>query len=302
MSDLVAAVDCGTNTTRLLISDGSQDIERESCITGLGRGLTKAGRLTPEALARVDTVLVDYRDLLAKHGVERCRAIATSAVRDAHNSSEFFSMAEEALGHRPELISGIEEGSLTFRGATEGLDLSAAPFLVVDIGGGSTEFAVGSDSLDHVLSVDIGSVRLTEQFMHSDPPRAEELANVLQIIESHLDDVRRDLPGLDQARTIIAVAGTATTVVAIEVGLQVYDRQVVDGFVLSKAAAEDVFRTIATESLADRVHNPGLEPARADVIVAGAAILVGIIRYLGADSVLVREHDLLDGLVATLLD
>lgn len=302
MADLVGAVDCGTNTTRLLISDGLKDFARESRITGLGRGLTKSGLLTPEALARVEVVLVAYRTLLESQGVERWRAIATSAVRDAANSSEFFEMAEQALGRRPEMISGVEEGSLTFTGATNGMDLSAAPFLVVDIGGGSTEFAIGSDTLDHVVSVDIGSVRLTEEFIHSDPPRAEELANVLQLIEAHLDDVRRDLPGFDQARTIIAVAGTATTVAAVEIGLQVYDREVVDGFVLSRAAAEDVFRTLATEALVDRVHNPGLESERADVIVAGAAILIGIIRYLGLDSVVIRDHDILDGVVAALID
>ena len=302
MSELVAAVDCGTNTTRLLISDGVADVVRTARITGLGRGLSESGNLSREALARVEGALREFCGLMNEHGVERCRAIATSAARDATNSDAFFDMAEAALGHRPELISGTAEGSLSFAGATKGLSPLDGPFLVVDIGGGSTEFAVGTTELSSVMSVDMGSVRFTERFVRSDPPRAEELSNLLQVIEAHLDDVQRDVAGYSTANSVIAVAGTATTVAAVEIGLAVYDPDVINGFVLTREAAEDVFRTLATEALADRVHNPGLELERADVIVAGSAILVGVMRHLGAASLTVREHDILDGLVLSQIE
>jgi exopolyphosphatase/guanosine-5'-triphosphate,3'-diphosphate pyrophosphatase len=301
MSELVAAVDCGTNTTRLLISDGTTDVVRLHRITGLGRGLSGTGVLASDAIGRVEEALSEFGALLEAHGVSRCRAIATSAARDAPNAKDFFDVAERALGHRLELIPGSVEGSLSFAGATSGLDVSRGPFLVVDIGGGSTEFAVGSSELSAVLSLDMGSVRFTEMFVEHDPPRPEELSNMLQVIEAHLDDVKRDLPGLAGAATVIAVAGTATTVAAIEIGLQVYDADVINDFELTRAAAEDVFRTLATEPFEARVHNPGLERERADVIVAGSAILVGVMRYLGIESLVVRDHDILDGLVLSQL-
>jgi len=301
MAELVAAVDCGTNTTRLLISDGTNDVIRIARITGLGRGLSESGRLSIEALGRVEAALREFCALMADHDVSQCRAIATSAARDASNSEEFFEMAEQALGHRPELISGAEEGSLSFAGATKGLSAMDGPFLVVDIGGGSTEFAVGTSELSSVMSVDMGSVRFTEEFVHSDPPRPEELSNLFQVVATHLDDVQRDVPGFSTASTVIAVAGTATTVAAVEIGLAVYDPDVINGFELTKEAAEDVFRTLATESLTARVHNPGLEVERADVIVAGSAILVGVMRHLGVSGVTIREHDILDGLVRSQL-
>jgi len=299
MSRPVAAIDCGTNTTRLLVSDGSTELVREAHITGLGRGLSTSGCLSVDALGRVERVLGRYRELLDQHGAVDLRAIATSAARDATNATEFFDMAERVLGVRPELISGAEEAALSFAGATEGLNSGAGPFLVVDIGGGSTEFAVGSGSDVEVVSVDMGSVRMTEQFVRSDPPLPEELSNLLQVIAAHMDDVRRGLPDLDEVRTIVAVAGTATTVAAVEIGLQVYDAGIIDGFILTRPAAEDVFRTLAVESLDDRRYNPGLDPARADVIVAGSAILVGVMRYLGAEQMMVRDHDILDGLIAS---
>jgi len=301
MSRPIAAIDCGTNTTRLLISDGSTDVVREAHITGLGRGLSASGMLSADALGRVEQVLARYRELLDRHGVVDLRAIATSAARDAANAAAFFDMAERVLGIRPQAISGADEAALSFAGATEGLDLSGGPFLVVDIGGGSTEFAVGTAQGVEVISVDMGSVRMTEQFVCNDPPRPEELSNLLQVIDAHMDDVRGALPGLDTVGTIVAVAGTATTVAAVEIGLQVYDAAVIDGFVLTRSAAEDVFRTLATEPLDDRCHNPGLDPGRADVIVAGSAILVGVMRYLGAEEVMVRDHDILDGLIASQL-
>jgi len=230
---------------------------------------------------------------------------ATSAARDASNRDGFFTAAQAAVGVTPELLGGQEEGRLSFRGATAELDPADGPFLVVDIGGGSTEFAVGSPASpdgipEGVLSADIGCVRLTEKFLHSDPPAPEELSQAFDIVRGHLDDVAREIPGVVEARRFVGLAGTVTTMAAVEIGLPAYDRDRVHHFVLTRQAAEDVFRTLATETRRQRVHNPGLEEARADVIVGGAVILVGIMRYFDLDECLVSESDILDGLVASL--
>jgi exopolyphosphatase / guanosine-5'-triphosphate,3'-diphosphate pyrophosphatase len=228
------------------------------------------------------------------------RITATSAARDASNRDDFFDAAEKAVGVRPELLGGQEEGALSFAGATAELNPSDGPFLVVDIGGGSTEFITGTTEPTGVLSVDIGCVRLTEQWLHGDPPRPDELSQVISIVHDHLDDVERELPQIHDTKTLVGLAGTVTTVAAVEIGLPEYDRDRIHHFLLTRAAAEDVFRTLATERRADRIHNPGLEEARADVIVAGAAILVTILRHFDLDQCLVSESDILDGLVASL--
>lgn len=298
----VAAIDCGTNSTRLLVADAdARAIEREMTITRLGQGVDASGRLAPEAIERVLAVLREYRTHLDRHGVERVRMAATSAARDASNRDELFDAAEEILGVRPELLSGQEEGVLSFRGATVGLDPADGPFLVVDIGGGSTEFIAGTTEPDGVLSVDVGCVRVTEKFLHSDPPDAGELSDAMTVIRQHLDDVVREVPTSIEARRLIGLAGTVTTMAAVELGIP-YDHDRVHHFVLTKAAAEDVFRTLATERLSQRIHNPGLERERADVIVGGALVLVTILRYFDFDECLVSVSDILDGLVLSLLD
>lgn len=299
-----AAVDCGTNSTRLLISeDGRRTLDRRMVITRLGQGVDATGRLAPEAIKRVTDALGDFDSALDRHGVsaDRVRMTATSAARDAANREEFFAAAESAIGVRPELLPGSEEGRLSFLGATAELDPADGPFLVVDIGGGSTEFIVGTDQPAGVRSVDVGCVRLTEKFLHGDPPLAEELADAIGEVRNHLDDVIRDVPEAIDAARLVGLAGTITTMAAIEIGLATYDRDRIHHFVLTKAAAEDVFRTLATEPLRRRVHNPGLERGRADVIVAGALILVTVMRVLGFDECLVSEADILDGLVASML-
>jgi exopolyphosphatase/guanosine-5'-triphosphate,3'-diphosphate pyrophosphatase len=236
-----------------------------------------------------------------RFGVEQVRMTATSAARDAANREVFFGPATEIVGTPPELLTGEDEGRLSFLGATAELDPADGPFLVVDIGGGSTEFAVGTTEPEGVLSVDMGCVRLTEKFLHHDPPAPEELSQVVSVARDHLEDVARELPASREARTFVGLAGTVTTVAAVEQGLAAYDRDRIHHFLLTRAAAEDVFRTLATESRADRVHNPGLEEARADVIVAGTAILVAIMRFFDFDECLVSEADILDGLVRSLL-
>ena len=298
----VAAIDCGTNSTRLLVSDGgARPLQRLMTITRLGQNVDATRRLDPAAVERTVAVLRDYRGVLDRYGVQRLRMVATSAVRDAGNRDDFLDAAEAAVGVRPELLDGAEEGRLSFAGATAGLDAAGGPFLVVDIGGGSTEFVVGTDGPAGVCSVDVGCVRMTEKYLHSDPPSALELSQAVSVMHAHLVDVVREVPAVKDAVRLVGLAGTVTTMAAVEIGLHEYDPDRIHRFVLTRAAAEDVFRTLANESRADRVWNPGLEEARADVIVGGAVILVTIMRHFDFDECLVSESDILDGLVGSLL-
>lgn len=303
----LAAVDLGTNSTRVLVARPGPDglletLDRRNTITRLGQGVDATGELAAEAVERTLDCLRGYRPLFETHGVERLRLAATSAARDAANRDSFFDAVKEIVGARPELLSGDEEGRLAFRGATGEFDPDMAPFLVVDIGGGSTEFILGgAGEVEGVLSVDIGCVRLTEKFLVHDPPQPEELTASISLVEAYLEDVRRELPGAAEARTLVGVAGTITTVAAVEIGLATYDRDQTHHFRLTREAAEDVFRTLATETRADRIHNPGLEEARADVIVGGCCVLVAIMRRLGFDEMVVSEADILDGLVLSLV-
>ena len=298
----VAAIDCGTNSTRLLVSDGTRPLERLMRITRLGQDVDSTRRLAPEAIDRTIAVLREYRDVMDRYEVGSVRMSATSAARDAANREDFFDAAEKAVGARPELLSGEEEGRLSFLGATSELDPADGPFLVVDIGGGSTEFVVGTTGPEAVWSAELGCVRVTERYLPSDPPKPEELANAIGIVRDTLEDLGRDVPAVKGARRLVGLAGTVTTMAAVEIGLAEYDRDRIHHFVLTRAAAEDVFRTLATERRADRIHNPGLEEARADVIVGGAVVLVAIMRGLEFDECLVSEADILDGLVMSQLD
>jgi exopolyphosphatase/guanosine-5'-triphosphate,3'-diphosphate pyrophosphatase len=303
---VIASLDLGTNSTRVLVGrstgTGLEVLDRRNTITRLGQDVGASGRLAPEAVARTLDCLRGYREILDRHRVERVRVAATSASRDAANRDEFFDAVEALIGTRPELLSGDEEGRLSFTGATAELDPAGGPFLVVDIGGGSTEFIVGTDRVEGVMSVDIGCVRLTEKFLHHDPPQPEELSACISLTDAYLDDVVREIPVAAEARTLVGLAGTVTTVAAVEIGLETYDRDRIHHFHLTHEAAEDVFRTLATESRADRIHNPGLEEARADVIVGGCCVLVALFRRLGFDEMIVSEADILDGLALSLLD
>jgi len=310
-----AAIDMGTNSTRLLVADGDgasgplTTVERHMHITRMGQGVNATRRLHPDAVERTLAVLQKYRDVMDATGVDGVRATATSAARDAENRDDLFGPAAEILGAPVELLSGDEEGRLTFLGATTGLE-APAPHLVVDIGGGSTEFIVGTGpaagtagaaEVLGVMSVDVGCVRLTEAWLHSDPPAPEELSQAISVVQAYLDDVDRELPAAGVARTLIGTAGTVTTVAAVEIGLAEYDPEVLHHFRLTREAAEDVFRTLATEPAADRRHNPGLEAARVDVIVGGAAVLVAVMRHWGFEEMIVSEADILDGLVRSQL-
>ena len=295
----IGAIDIGTNSTRVLAGrragDGTLEIlERVNTITRLGQDVGRTGRLGDEAIERTLACLRGYREVLDRHGAERIRVAATSASRDAGNRDEFFAAVEEIVGVRPELLSGEEEGRLSFLGATGDLDHALGPFLIVDIGGGSTEFIAGTNRVEGVMSVDVGCVRLTEKFIDHDPPLPEELTACISLADAYLDDVLREVPAAADARTLVGLAGTITNVAAVEIGR--YDRDLVHHFRLTRSAAEDVFRTLATESHAQRIHNPGLEEARADVIVGGLCVLVAVFRRLGFDEMTVSETDILDGL------
>ena len=296
----VAAIDCGTNSTRLLVAKDGDTVDRRMVITRLGQGVDATGRLDPVAVERTLAVLRDYRAAMDEHGVERVRIAATSAARDAANAEDFFAPAEAIVGTRPELLAGDEEGRLAFAGATAGLGEHRGPFLVLDIGGGSTECIVGGETAEHLRSFDIGCVRLTEKHLTSDPPEPEELSNAIAEAAGWFDDLAREVPSIGEVQTVIGTAGTITTTAAVEIGLPAYDRNATHHFVLTRAAIEDVFRTLATERLSDRVHNPGLERERADVIVGGLCVLVAFVRTLGVEEVLVSEADILDGLAASL--
>ena len=298
---IYAGIDCGTNSTRLIIGNGTDTFEREMTITGLGRGVDATGRLSDEGIERVREALVRYREIMDGYEIVGLRMTATSAARDAENRDVFFDVSEAAVGVRPELISGEEEAELSFLGATAELDPADGPFLVFDIGGGSTEFAVGSSRMEGGISTDMGSVRFTEKYVEHDPPKPEELVACLSVAEAHLDDVAREVPMALGARQLVGLAGTVSTTAAVELGLAEYDRDRIHHFRLTREAIEDVYRTLVTESREDRRFNPGLEEGRVDTIVGGMCILVRIARYFGADDVLVSESDILDGLILSQL-
>jgi exopolyphosphatase/guanosine-5'-triphosphate,3'-diphosphate pyrophosphatase len=299
----VAAVDIGTNSARLLVADldgHGRDaklvtVDRRTRITRLGQAVDRDRLLHPDAIERTVAVLREYRGVIDDLGAEHVRATATSASRDAANREAFFDTAEAVVGVRPELLSGEDEARLGFAGATAGL-AEPAPYLVVDVGGGSTEFVAGSEEPTGLCSVDIGCVRLTEQYLHGDPPTAEELSQAVSVVRDHLADVDRLVPGAASAATLVGTAGTVWTLAAVELGVDPGASDRIDHFRLTRAAAEDVFRTLATEPAAVRRHNPGLEAGRVDVIVGGAIVVVGVLRHWGFDEMLVSEADILDGL------
>lgn len=304
----VAAIDMGTNSTRLLVADvvghGADavvtTIDRRMTITRLGQGVDADRRLHLDAIARTLAALREYGEVIRAHDVTAVRAVATSAARDADNRDDLFVPAIDLIGARPEVISGSEEAELSFLGATSELTGVDAPYLVVDIGGGSTEFVIGHHAPEASVSVDMGCVRLTEQFLESDPPAPEELSNAVGYVRDILRDVEQDVRGVATASTMIGLAGTVSTMAALDIGLATYDRDRIHGYVLTSAAVEDAFRALATEPREERRHNPGLEPGRVDVIVGGAIVLVTILRTFGYDELVVSESDILDGIVRRL--
>lgn len=292
-------VDIGTNSTRLLVAEveggALTELERRTTVTRLGEGLEASGRLSDAAMARVSEALAGYREAIDELGAERVVAVATSAMRDAANGPQFRDEIERRFGLDSRTISGDEEARLTFLGATSGRDAGAGT-LVIDIGGGSTEFVVGHPGGDpefHV-STRMGSVRHTERHLHSDPPTAAELAalaaDARAIVEADVPaDVRRSVDAG------IAVAGTATSLAAIDQQLEPYDPERVHGYRLGAQSCERLLARLAELTVAQRRDVPGLHPDRAPTIVAGAGILLESMRASGLDEVEVSENDILHG-------
>jgi exopolyphosphatase/guanosine-5'-triphosphate,3'-diphosphate pyrophosphatase len=312
----VAAIDCGTNSTRLLVADADgRPLERLMRITRLGEGVDAAGHLAPRAIDRTVAVLGEYRDLMERHGVVGARATATSAARDAANRDQLFAQAEEALGVPLELLSGEAEGRLSFCGATAELDPRDGPYLVVDIGGGSTELVTaplpgpgdasgnGADVTPSVAvaSVDVGCVRITERFLHHDPPLPDELADAADAVRAGLDAAVAAEPAITRTDRLVGLAGTVATLSAIDQGLVRYSRERIHHSVLARPRVEALLDALAGERRDDRLRRPGLEEARADVIVGGTVVLATLMRQLAFESCLVSESDILDGLVMSQL-
>jgi exopolyphosphatase/guanosine-5'-triphosphate,3'-diphosphate pyrophosphatase len=298
----VAAIDCGTNSIRLLVADVSGetlvDVVRRMTIVRLGEGVDRTGRFSEAAVARTMAALRDYADEIKTLGAERVRMVATSAAREAVNRDEFLDAAREVLGVRPEVITGDEEARLSFRGAIAGLPSDAGngpPFLVVDIGGGSTEFVQGVDSVEAARSVDIGCVRLTERSLPSDPPAAAEIEAASRLVDEVIATAAETVPVRD-ASTLVAVAGSATTVAAIALGLPAYDPVAIHGSVLTATQVHEVADQLLAMSRARRAAMPVMHPGRVDVIGAGALILSRIVELADVDEVVISEHDILDGI------
>ncbi|MCH9815312.1 MAG: Ppx/GppA family phosphatase [Actinomycetia bacterium] len=298
----VGAIDCGTNSIRLLIADVSaghcHEVVRLMRTVRLGEGVDRTGRLSPAALERTFAAVSEYAAVLDEHQVVDRRFVATSASRDASNAAEFVAGVQERLGISPEVISGHEEAALSFEGATANQQYPR-PTLVFDIGGGSTEFILGNDQPQTWASVDIGCVRLTERLVSSDPLTANDVELIEQTVEQALDAVQQEVD-LGAALGAVGLAGTATTVAALVLGLPRYEPAQIDGAELSVSAVEDAVADLLAMTTAQRQELPVMQPGRADVICSGALILRAVVRRLSAETVFISERDILDGLALSL--
>jgi exopolyphosphatase/guanosine-5'-triphosphate,3'-diphosphate pyrophosphatase len=301
LNGAVGAVDIGTNSVRLLIVDAEgRQLERTMRMTRLGQGVDVSGSLAPDAIARTTAVLAEYAARLRSHGVRRVRAAATSAARDAKNGQVFFDAAQAALGVRPELLSGDAEARLSFDGATHGLPKSDGPFLVIDLGGGSTEFVLGTDRPEAEISVQMGCVRMTERYLRSDPPTAYELEACAAGVRSVLAPVPA-VVDVKKARCAVGLAGTVTALSAMQLGLTTYDATRTHHSRLSAAQVVTLCTRLASAPLIER-RRMLVDPQRAELIVGGALVLSTLLSELGIEQLLVSERDILDGLAASLLD
>ncbi|WP_231646550.1 Ppx/GppA phosphatase family protein [Mycolicibacterium mengxianglii] len=309
MSELVAAVDCGTNSIRLLIADvrpdGLHDVHREMRIVRLGQGVDATGEFAPDAIARTRAALADYADLMRQHGVTRVRMVATSAARDVGNRAEFFAMTSEILGQiQPgavaEVISGDEEARLSFHGAVAELDSADAPFVVVDLGGGSTEVVLGDGSgVSAAYSADIGCVRLTERCLQSDPPTAAEVAAAREVVRERLGEALRVVP-VEQARTWVGVAGTFTTIAALAQDMTTYDSEAIHLSTAPFGRLLQVCDQLISMTRKQRAALGPMHEGRVDVIGGGAIVVEELAEALGSragiTTLTVSEHDILDGI------
>lgn len=313
MTRRVAAIDCGTNSIRLLIADADgqrlRDVHREMQIVRLGQGVDATGSLAPDAIERTRLALIGYADLLRVHDVSTVRMVATSATRDAGNRDEFFAMTAEVLGAVvpgavAEVITGTEEAALSFQGAVGELDSAAGPFVVVDLGGGSTEVVLGSDQVDASYSANIGCVRLTERCLHSDPPTVAEIDSARAVVRVGLGEALRAVP-VERARTWVGVAGTFTTLAALARRLPTYDSDVIHLSRVGFAELGEVCSQLIAMTRQQRAVLGPMHEGRVDVIGGGAIVVQELARELGEragiDELVVSEHDILDGIALSLL-
>ncbi|OMB96203.1 exopolyphosphatase [Mycobacterium sp. NS-7484] len=308
----VGAIDCGTNSIRLLIADvvdgKLHDVHREMRVVRLGQGVDATGQFAPEALARTESALADYAALMSEHSVTAVRMVATSAARDAGNRDEFFAMTARLLGSVvpgsvAEVITGTEEAELSFRGAVGELDPDAGPFVVVDLGGGSTELVLGHSAVQAGFSADIGCVRLTERCLHSDPPTAAEVAQARAVARDGLAEALQVVP-VERACTWVGVAGTMTTLSALAQGMTEYDP---DAIHLSRIGFDDLLKVceqLIGMTKAQRLALGPMHAGRADVIGGGAIIVEELAAVLsrraGIEELVVSEHDILDGIALSI--
>ena len=299
----VAAIDCGTNSIRLLIADISGDnfreVHREMEIVRLGQGVDATGQFDPEAIERTLSATKKYSELIQSKGAEKVRFCATSATRDASNREIFINGVKEILGIEPEVIPGTEEAALSFAGATKELKHTQNPYLVVDIGGGSTEYVFGSEAVQYARSVDIGCVRMTERHLKQNPPKPLDIQSAISDIDKAIYSAAALVP-IKEAKTLIAVAGTATTVAAAALDLKEYDRHAIH---LARIPTEKVFEIAQRFSLMSKdgiAALPYMHPGRVDVIASGALILSRVMLATGASEFVASESDILDGMAWSL--
>ncbi|UYP19901.1 Ppx/GppA family phosphatase [Rhodococcus sp. Z13] len=306
----VAGIDCGTNSIRLLIADLAEDgsltdVTRLMKVVRLGQGVDATGRLAPEAIERTRVALVEYADLIRETGATAVRMVATSATRDASNREDFFAMTREVLGAvipgaEAEVITGDEEARLSFSGAVGELDPARGPFVVVDLGGGSTEVVLGdTEGVHAAYSTDIGCVRLTERCLHDDPPTAEQVAAAREFAQEKIREALERVP-VEQARTWVGVAGTMTTLSALAQGLQEYDPEKIHLSTVSFGRLRQVCDGLVAATREERAALGPMHPGRVDVIGGGSIITTVLAEELGRragiDELVVSEHDILDGI------
>ncbi len=301
----IAAIDCGTNSIRLLISrlddEGKlTEITRRMIIVRLGEAVDATGKFSDAALARVFAACDEYAELIKTHEVSAIRFIATSATRDVSNREEFAKGVKERLGCDLEVISGDTEAELSFNGATSELTSQyPGPFLVLDIGGGSTEFVLGTNKPEFAKSVNIGCVRMTERHLNQDPPTSDAIAAAKTDIDAAISEAAQIVP-LDKAVTVIGLAGSVTTVAAMALGLEKYDREAIHGSVISAESVHRATQKFLSMTREQRASLAYMHPGRVDVIGAGALVLDRIVGRLGVDSIVVSEHDILDGIAMSI--
>lgn len=295
----VAAIDVGTNSANLLVID-EHGAERTRVITStrLGEGLQSTGELSLEAMTRTVDVIASYVATARALGATTIQIVGTAACRRARNTATFIELLRDKTQLTLDVLSESDEAALTFSGALIGLPNIDTPTLVIDIGGGSTEYTVGTQSIDVFASIPFGAVTSTDSHISSDPPRPEDLTNLIGAVADEIEDITRDHPIVSTPMRTVGVAGTIVTIAAVELGLHEFDDAALHAMTLSRDAVEDVFRTMATEPLALRVQNPGLGPDRADIIVAGCCILVATMRRLHLSEITVSTRGLLDGVAS----